>query len=80
MMDRREISLFRRVEDIELFGETIGPAHLQKVSRFASLRTLVLSGTPLEREAVARWQREHPRVKVNFYLRNSVGPEDLAVQ
>ena len=77
-MDHHQIAVFRRVEHVKLAGEKIGPPHLRQVSHFASLRTLDLSDTSLDKEAVQEWQRNHPRVEVTYYARSMVEPVKLS--
>jgi hypothetical protein len=73
-MDRHQISLFRRVEEVELSGDTIGPSHLRLVARFAALRSLVISHTAISQEDIDQWRKEHPSVSVTYYPRPPAKP------
>jgi hypothetical protein len=71
-MDKHQVAMFRRAEQVELRGESINQAHLAQVSRLGALRTLTLMDTSLTPDVVRAWERNHPRVKVEYIPRQAV--------
>lgn len=77
-MDRYEIRYFRRVQSVELVGPQFKHEHLQKVSDFKQLRSLVLNGTSITPQELTQWHQSHPRVEVQLY--SSAGEMKLAAR
>ena len=71
-MDKHQVAIFRRAEQVELRGGAIGQSQLAHVSRLKSLRSLTLMGTALTPDVVRAWERDHPHVKVEYLPRATV--------
>jgi len=65
-VDRHEIRLFRRVQTVEFNGKQFTREHLQRVSHFNQLKSLMLNGTSITPQELKEWHQDHPRVEVRM--------------